>query len=127
MSGESRTCLRRGDDVPGTHSFSDRCSLAWVCFDATQDSLRPIAQKLIGKSQAHILECAEKPVTRTSYGQGVVLRYYKEASMFEESLPFLKGSQSGIHHGCWARVLIENERVMGIRISNGPRSSEETW
>ncbi len=90
-----------------------------------QDRLQPTAQKLIGKSQAHILECAGKPVTRTSYGQSIVLRYYQEASMFEESLPFLKGSQSGIHHGCWARVLIENERVMGVEFRTVPEEVEK--
>lgn len=89
-----------------------------------QESLRPTAQKLIGKSQTHILDCAGKPVAQTSYGQGIVLRYYKEASMFEESLPFLKGSQPRIHHGCWARVLIENERVTGVEFRTVPEAVE---
>lgn len=90
-----------------------------------QDRLQPTAQKLMGKSQARILECAGKPVVRTSYAEGVVLRYYKEASMFEESLPFLKGSRPGIHHGCWARVLIENDRVMGVEFRTVPDEVEK--
>lgn len=90
-----------------------------------QDRLQPTAQKLIGKSQTHILQCAGKPVTQTSYGQGIVLRYYQEAPMFEESRPFLKGSQPGMHHGCWARVLIENDRVMGVEFRTVPEEVEK--
>lgn len=90
-----------------------------------QDSLQSTAQKLIGKSQTHILQCAGKPVTQISYGQGVVLRYYKEAPMFEESRPFLKGSQPGMHHGCWASVLIENDRVKGVEFRTVPAEAEK--
>ena len=88
-----------------------------------QDRLQPTAQKLIGKSRTHILQCAGEPVTQTGYGEGIVLRYYNEAPMFEESRPFLKGSQPGMHHGCWAHVLIENDRVMGVEFRTVPEEA----
>lgn len=90
-----------------------------------QDSHQSTAQKLIGKGQTHILECAGKPVSQTSYGQSKVLRYYQEGPMLEESRPFLKGSLPQIHHGCWARVLIENERVMGVEFQEVPEEAEK--
>ena len=88
------------------------------------NTLKPTAEKLIGKSQAELLQCAGQPLQRTTHGQEVVLRYYKEAPMFEESRPFLKGSQPGIHHGCWASVLLENERVMGVEFRMVPESEK---
>ncbi|MBH0177283.1 MAG: hypothetical protein HP491_05315 [Nitrospira sp.] len=91
----------------------------------SQNVLQPTALKLIGKTQADLLQCAGQPITKSSYGQAVVLRYYKEASMFEESRPFLKGSQPGIHHGCWARLLIENDRVVGIEFQMVPEAAGE--
>lgn len=44
--------------------------------------------------------------------------------MFEESRPFLKGSQPGVHHGCWASLLIENDRVTGVEFRTVPERVE---
>ncbi len=90
-----------------------------------QDRLQPTAQKLMGKSQTHILQCAGQPLHRTMHGQEVVLRYYKEAPMFEESRPFLKGSQPGVHHGCWASVLLDKDSVVGVTFRTVPEDSEQ--
>lgn len=91
----------------------------------SQYTLQSTAEKLIGKSQADLLQCAGPPLTRISAEQGVILRYYKEAAMFEESRPFLKGSQPGVHHGCWASVLIEDDQVVGIEFKTVPREAEQ--
>lgn len=90
-----------------------------------EHTLKPIADKLIGKSQAELLQCAGQPLHRTTHGQEVVLRYYKEAPMFEESRPFLKGSQPGVHHGCWASVLLDKDSVVGITFRTVPEESEQ--
>ncbi len=90
-----------------------------------QNTLQSTAQKLIGKSQADLLQCAGPPLKQSSSGQGVILRYYKEAAMFEESRPFLKGSQPGVHHGCWAGVLIEDGHVVGIEFKTVPQEAEQ--
>ena len=95
------------------------------CASAPREQInQPTAQKLLGKSQADILQCAGKLLKQTSHGQGLILRYYKEASMFEESRPFLKGSQPGLHHGCWASLLIENDRVTGVEFRTVPEGAE---
>ncbi len=90
-----------------------------------QNSLQPLAQKLLGKSHAEILQCAGQPLRQASFEKGMVLHYYKEAAMFEESRPFLKGSLAGVHHGCWANVLIENDQVVGVEFRIVPEEAEK--
>jgi len=83
------------------------------------------AQRLIGKTETSILQCAGPPVKEITYGDGKILRYYKEASMFEESRPMLKGSQPGIHHGCWASLLVENGQITGVEFRTVPEGAEK--
>lgn len=92
--------------------------------DAPKTSANPTAQSLIGKRHAEILQCAGKPVKQMGEKEGVILRYYKEAAMLEESRPFLKGSQPGMHHGCWANLLIEHDRVTGVEFRTVPEGVE---
>ncbi|BFU93868.1 MAG: hypothetical protein NTNFB02_05900 [Nitrospira sp.] len=82
-----------------------------------------MAQRLMGKTHTSILQCAGTPVRQVQYEDGVILRYYKEASMFEESRPFLKGSTPGEHHGCWASLLIEHEKVTGVEFRTVPQKA----
>lgn len=90
----------------------------------SQNMLQLTAQKLIGKSQADLLQCAGQPISQSSYEHAKVLRYYKEASIFEESWPCSKGSFPGDHHGCWARVLIEKDQVVGIEFQAVPEAAD---
>jgi hypothetical protein len=84
----------------------------------------PIGQRLLGKSRTHILHCAGKPIQGSRHGEDVILRYYKEASMLEESRPLLKGSMPGVHHGCWASLLISNDEVTGVEFRTVPEGAE---
>lgn len=91
-----------------------------------QSASSPTAHHLLGKSQTQILQCAGNPVKETRYGaNGMVLRYYKEAPMTEESKPFLKGSLPLIHHGCWASLPIESEQVTGVEFRTVPEGAEK--
>jgi hypothetical protein len=83
----------------------------------------PTAQRLIGKTRAGILTCAGTPLREDPYGHGVVLRYYREAPMLDESRSFLKGSTPGEHHGCWASLLIEQEEVTGVEFRTVPQGA----
>jgi hypothetical protein len=95
------------------------------CVSAPREQINPpTAQRLLGQSQTDVLQCAGNPFQQTSHGQALILRYYKEASMFEESRPFLKGSQPGMHHGCWASLLIANDRVTGVEFRTVPERAE---
>src|SRR5262245_17184425 len=88
----------------------------------------PTAQSLLRKSEKQIFECAGKSFEQTRYGQGVILRYYKAAPMLEESKPsleaFLGGSQP-FYHGCWARLVIENDQVIGVDYRTVPEGTEK--
>jgi len=84
-----------------------------------------IRQSLLGKSQADILSCAGTPVQENQTEQGRVLRYYKEAHMFDESGVFLKGSRPGVHRGCWVSVLFDKDRVVGTEYRSAPESSDD--
>ena len=83
----------------------------------------PTAQRLIGKTRTAILTCAGTPFREVPYGHSVVLRYYKEASMLEESRTYLKGSTPGEHHGCWASLLVEDETVTGVEFRTVPEGA----
>lgn len=84
----------------------------------------PTAKRLLGKTRAEILQCAGPPVTEVPYGHGVIFRYYKEAPIFEESRPFLKGSIAQEHHGCWASLLLEQDNVTGVEFRPVPDGTE---
>lgn len=82
-------------------------------------------QAIIGKTKEQVLSCAGKPIQELQTSQGTVLRYYKEAPMFEESTVFLKGSRPAAHHGCWASLLLAEHRIVGAEYKSAPESLEE--
>ncbi|HET9607238.1 MAG TPA: hypothetical protein VFO87_09300 [Nitrospira sp.] len=84
----------------------------------------PTAKRLVGKTRAELLQCAGTPLREVPYGQGIVFRYYKEAPMFEESRPFLKGSIAQEHHGCWASLLLEKDEITGVEFRPVPEGTE---
>ena len=86
----------------------------------------PIGKALLGKSKQELVACAGNPLEETKTAEGTVLTYYKEAPMFEESFSLSKGSTSGVHHGCWAHLLMEDDRVVGVEYRSVPRSIDST-
>ena len=86
----------------------------------------PIGKALLGKSKQDLVACVGSPLQETKTTEGTVLTYYKEASMLEESFSFSKGSRSGVHHGCWAHLLMGDDRVVGVEYRSAPRSVDAT-
>ena len=86
----------------------------------------PIGKALLGKSKQALVACAGNPLKETKTAEGTVLSYYKEAPMLEESFSLSKGSTSGAHHGCWAHLLMEADRVVGVEYRSVPRSIHAT-
>ena len=86
----------------------------------------PIGKALLGKSRQELVTCAGNPLQETQTVEGTVLSYYKEAPMLEESFPFSKGSRSGAHHGCWAHLLMGEDRVVGVEYRSVPPSVHAT-
>jgi hypothetical protein len=77
---------------------------------------------LLGKNRQELVSCAGKPFRETKTVEGTVLSYYKEAPVFEESFSFSKGSAAGVHHGCWAHLLMGEDRVVGVEYRSVPPS-----
>ena len=104
------------------------CIAFWLigCAASQPIAPNPIGKALLGKSKQELVACAGNPHQETKTTEGTVLTYYKEAPMFEESLSFSKGSRSGVHHGCWAHLLMEEDRVVGVEYRSVPRSVDAT-
>ncbi|MEQ1793858.1 MAG: hypothetical protein ABL970_06670 [Nitrospira sp.] len=84
----------------------------------------PNQQKVMGKSKAAVLACAGKPVKEQSRNDVVLLQYYREAPVLEESQPVGKGSMSTNRHGCWATVVLTDDHVTDIRYRFAPPSMD---
>jgi hypothetical protein len=104
------------------------CTAVWLIGCAGPQPLEPspIGKALLGKSQQELVACAGNPLRETKTVEGTVLSYYKEAPMLEESSPFLKGSRAGAHHGCWAHLLMGEDRVVGVEYRSVPPSVHAT-
>jgi len=89
------------------------CWAHWLCC-ISADCTESYWESLAGEKQTRPRYCAGNPLEETKTVQGTVLAYYKEASMFEESFATSKASRPGAHHGCWARLLMEEDRVVGV-------------
>lgn len=90
------------------------------CTSAPQVATVSPGQALLGKSKQEVVACAGPPLREIPVSGGIVLKYYKEASMFEESFVASKGSRAGIHHGCWANISISQDRVIGVEYKSVP-------
>lgn len=104
------------------------CTAVWLVGCAAPQPLEPspIGKALLGKSKQELVACAGSPLQETKTVEGTVLSYYKEAPMFEESFPFSKSSRPGAHHGCWAHLLMGEDRVVGVEYRSVPRSVDAT-
>jgi len=98
------------------------CSAVWLIGCAASQPIEPnpIGKVLLGKSKQELVACVGNPLQETKTTEGTVLTYYKEASMLEESFPFSKGSRAGAHRGCWASLLLADDRVTGVEYRAAP-------
>ena len=104
------------------------CIAVWLIGCAASQPIEPSpnGKALLGKSKQELVACAGTPLEETKTAEGIVLTYYKEASMLEESFSFSKGSRSGVHHGCWAHLLMGDDGVVGVEYRSVPRSVDAT-
>jgi hypothetical protein len=86
----------------------------------------PTGKALLGKSKQELVACAGRPLKETKTAEGTVLSYYKEAPMSEESYSLSKSSTSGVHHGCWTHLLMEDNLVVGVEYRSVPQSVDST-
>ena len=82
----------------------------------------PTQKALIGKSRQELMACTAVQPQESIVGDLTVLKYYKEASQFEESFSGTKSSVARIHHGCWATLGLKKDRVEGVQYDPVPSS-----
>lgn len=75
----------------------------------------PNQQRMVGKTKSTVLACSGAPNKETSDSGRTVLRYYREAPILEESRPVGKGSFATVRHGCWATVVLVDDRVVDVQ------------
>jgi hypothetical protein len=104
------------------------CTAVWLigCVASQPIAPNPIGKGLLGKGKQELVSCAGTPLQEAKTVEGTVWTYYKEAPLFEESSALSKGSRSGVHHGCWAHILMEEDRVVGVEYRSVPRSVDAT-
>ena len=104
------------------------CTAVWVvgCVSSQPIAPKSIGKGLLGKSKQELVVCAGNSLQEAKTDEGTVWTYYKEAPLFEESSALSKGSRSGVHHGCWAHILMEEDRVVGVEYRSVPRSVDAT-
>lgn len=101
---------------------------AWLigCAASPPTEPSPVQKALIGKSKHELTVCASHALEETETPEGTVVKYYKEAPMFEESTVASKTSSAGVHHGCWAFLLLADDRVVGVEYRSVPHSIDAT-
>lgn len=85
------------------------------CATAPRLEGNPNQQAMEGKTKDQVLSCAGSPLRQITEGELTLLRYYREAPMLEESFAASKASRPGIHHGCWATVILQEGRVVEVQ------------
>jgi hypothetical protein len=85
----------------------------------------PTQKALIGKTKAELLACTTVQPEERTVGDLTVLKYYKEASILEESFSGSKSSVARLHHGCWASLVLKRDRVEGVQYDSIPSSHME--
>lgn len=97
------------------------CYLAG-CATPKLEPVLPNRDATIGKTKEALLQCAGQPIREAVQNHNVIFLYYKEAPMLQESFSGSKGSFPRPHHGCWASVLLEDDRVTDIGYRSVPRT-----
>ena len=81
----------------------------------------PTQKALVGKTRQELMSCVGiQPEVKTVEG-GRELKYYKEASQFEESFAGTKSSMARAHHGCWATLRLTNDVVTEVQYRSVPK------
>jgi hypothetical protein len=80
---------------------------------------------LIGKTKKELMSCTTVKPEERVVGDLTLLKYYKEASILEESFAISKSSVARIHHGCWATLGLKDDRVEGVQYESVPSSYKD--
>ncbi|MBU6435296.1 MAG: hypothetical protein KJS98_18465 [Nitrospirae bacterium] len=82
-------------------------------------------QALVGKTKQELLTCAQGRPEEKTVDEITVLKYYKEASLLEESFPGTKSSFARVHHGCWATLRLTRDVVTEVQYRSVPMDYQD--
>jgi len=102
------------------------CGLGWGgCTTTPSEAPAPSSTQkaLVGKTKQELLSCAQSQPDEKTVGEVTVLKFYKEASLFEESFPGTKSSFAQPHHGCWATLRLTHDVVTEVQYRSVPKDS----
>lgn len=85
------------------------------CHTPAQVGEYPNQHRMVGLPKSAVLSCAGRPNKELTSGAQTFLRYYREAPILEESRPVGKGSFATVRHGCWATVVLADDRVVDVQ------------
>ncbi len=106
--------------------FVGLCALVSGCAEFSTERSGLPGHALIGMTEERLRTCAEAPLREVTEPDSTLLVYYHEAAVFEESFGGGKGSKPGYHHGCWATILTEKGRVIGVEFRPVPDPDADT-
>ena len=91
------------------------CLALTSCLTPAHVGVYPHQQRVMGQSKPIILACAGTPIRELTERGLTALLYYREAPVFETSRPIAKGSFATSRHGCWATVILTEDRVVDVQ------------
>ncbi len=111
---------------PALFGLAGMCALVSGCTGPATERDGISGHALIGMTEERLRTCAEAPLREVAQPDSALLVYYHEAAVFEESFGGGKGSKPGYHHGCWATILTEKGRVIGVEFRPVPDPDADT-
>lgn len=94
-----------------------------ACTTSETTTVAPSRAALLGKSEQELVACAGQPQRRIQEDAAVVMVSVNEADALERSFAGSKGSLTGLHHGCKARVTLREGKVADAQFNPFPTGS----
>ena len=85
-----------------------------------------IRNRLVGQTREAVFACAGPPLRERMQQTLTILRYYREAPLLEESFSGTKGSQPRPHHGCWAELVVKDNRIADVHYVSVPANVDSS-
>jgi|SRR5581483_3202386 len=82
--------------------------------------------RLVGQTREAVFACAGPPLRERMQQTLTILRYYREAPLLEESFSGTKGSLPRYHHGCWAELVVKDNRIADVHYVSVPANVDSS-
>ena len=85
-----------------------------------------VRERLVGQTREAVFACAGPPLRERMQQTLTILRYYREAPLLEESFSSAKSSLPRAHHGCWAELVVKNNRIADVHYVSVPANVDSS-